>query len=139
MKGKRILSLVLAVMLMLGALPAGLSYAAAEDETDVVFSVVPSRTTALPGSTITYTIYLDPVSHFNGLQFTIGLPDGLTLVEDTKESTFYSQLHADYPDALFESSDKLTYLLYCFSRIIFDDKSRISLPLFALRFLASPV
>ena len=65
----------------------------ASAEVAVTFSVVPDETTAHPGDTITYSVYMDPVADLDGLQLTLGLPDGLTFGQADTNTNLLKFLH----------------------------------------------
>lgn len=110
MKGKKILSLVLAVLFLLPGLGVGLTASA---EVTVMFTVDPNVTTAHPGDTITYSVYMDPVADLDGLQLTLGLPDGLTFGQADTNTNLLKAMPAEFSINFSEST--LTLLIYTIS------------------------
>ena len=113
MKGKKILSLLLAVLFLLPGVSVGLTASA---EGAVTFSVVPDETTAHPGDTITYSVYMDPVTGLDGLQLTLGLPDGLTFGQADTNTNLLNAMSATCPEfsiSFYESS--LTLFIFTIS------------------------
>ena len=50
-------------------------------EKDVVISIVPDKTEALPGETVNYTLKIGPVSNLAKIRFVLSIPEGLKFVD----------------------------------------------------------
>ncbi len=110
---QKTVSLLLAVLFLLPGLGVGLT-ASAQDA--VTFSVVPNVTTAHPGDTITYSVYMDPVTDLDGLQLTLGLPDGLTFGQADTNTNLLKAMAATCPEFSINFSEStLTLLIYTIS------------------------
>ena len=110
---KKVLAIFLAVLFVLPGLGVGLT-ASAEDT--VMFTVVPNVTTAHPGGTITYSVYMDPVTGLDGLQLKLGLPDGLTFGQADTNTNLLEAMRAECPEfgiSFYESS--LTLFIFTIS------------------------
>ncbi len=83
---KRITSLALVFVLVLSILANALPVWAAPIESTQL-KVVPDKTTASPGDTITYTIIMGPVSDMGSMQMALDIPTGLTYVENSGKLT----------------------------------------------------
>ena len=79
---KRITSLLLCFV-MVFAMLATAGPALAAPITSTQLKVIPDKTTASPGETITYTIIMGPVSDMGSMQMVLDIPTGLTYVENS--------------------------------------------------------
>ena len=110
---KKVLAVFLAVLFVLPGLGVGLTASA---EGAVMFTVVPNVTTAHPGDTITYSVYMDPVTDMDGLQLKLGLPDGLTFGQADTNTNLLNAMAATCPEfgiSFYESS--LTLFIFTIS------------------------
>ena len=76
---KRITSLVLVFVMILSLLATAVPALAAPDDA-CTFTVKADKTSANPGETITFTIYMEQVGVILGLEGTLKIPSGLTYV-----------------------------------------------------------
>ena len=110
---KKVLAVFLAVLFVLSGLGVGMTASA---EAAVMFTVVPNVTTAHPGDTITYSVYMDPVTDMDGLQLKLGLPDGLTFGQADTNTNLLNAMAATCPEfgiSFYESS--LTLFIFTIS------------------------
>ena len=83
---KRITSLLLCFVMVFAMLATAVP-ALAAPITSTQLKVVPDKTTASPGDTITYTIIMGPVSDMGSMQMALDIPTGLTYVENSGKLT----------------------------------------------------
>ena len=79
---KRITSLLLCFVMVFAMLATAVP-ALAAPITSTQLKVIPDKTTASPGETITYTIIMGPVSDMGSMQMVLDIPTGLTYVENS--------------------------------------------------------
>ena len=83
---KRITSLLLCFVMAFAMLATAVP-ALAAPITSTQLKVIPDKTTASPGETITYTIIMGPVSDMGSMQMVLDIPTGLTYVENSAKLT----------------------------------------------------
>ena len=83
---KRITSLLLCFVMVFAMLATAVP-ALAAPITSTQLKVIPDKTTASPGETITYTIIMGPVSDMGSMQMVLDIPTGLTYVENSAKLT----------------------------------------------------
>ena len=83
---KRITSLLLCFVMAFAMLATAVP-ALAAPITSTQLKVIPDKTTASPGETITYTIIMGPVSDMRSMQMVLDIPTGLTYVENSAKLT----------------------------------------------------
>lgn len=83
---KRITSLLLCFVMVFAMLATAVT-ALAAPITSTQLKVIPDKTTASPGETITYTIIMGPVSDMGSMQMVLDIPTGLTYVENSAKLT----------------------------------------------------
>lgn len=83
---KRITSLLLCFAMVFVMLATAIPALAAPIESTQL-KVIPDKTTASPGETITYTIIMGPVSDMGSMQMVLDIPTGLTYVENSAKLT----------------------------------------------------
>ena len=83
---KRITSLLLCFVMVFAMLATAVP-ALAAPITSTQLKVIPDKTTASPGETITYTIIMGPVSDMGSMQMVLDIPTGLTYVENSGKLT----------------------------------------------------
>ena len=83
---KRITSLLLCFVMVFVMLATAVP-ALAAPITSTQLKVIPDKTTASPGETITYTIIMGPVSDMGSMQMVLDIPTGLTYVENSAKLT----------------------------------------------------
>lgn len=80
---KRITSLVLVFVMAVSLLATAVPILAAPAASTFTFTVEADKTTANPGDTITFTVYMQQTGTLTCFQGTLAIPDGLTFVEDS--------------------------------------------------------
>ena len=83
---KRITSLLICFVMVFAMLATAVP-ALAAPITSTQLKVIPDKTTASPGETITYTIIMGPVSDMGSMQMVLDIPTGLTYVENSAKLT----------------------------------------------------
>ena len=79
---KRLTYLLLCFVMVFAMLATAVP-ALAAPITSTQLKVIPDKTTASPGETITYTIIMGPVSDMGSMQMVLDIPTGLTYVENS--------------------------------------------------------
>ena len=80
---KRITSLVLVFVMVLSLLATAVPALAAPSDSTCTYSIEADKTSANPGDTITFTIYMQQTGTQNSMEGTLVVPDGLTFVADS--------------------------------------------------------
>ena len=84
---KRITSLLLCFVMVFASLTVALPAFAAEGTGTCTYSIEADKTTASPGDTINFTIYMQQTGKQNTLEGTLVIPSGLTFVADSGKVT----------------------------------------------------
>ena len=77
---KRITSIVLSLVMLFTMLATAVPVLAA---TPVALKVTADTTSAHPGDTINYKVFVGAVTNMGGLEFRLNIPSGLTIVDDS--------------------------------------------------------
>lgn len=80
---KRITSLMLVFTLILTMLATAVPALAASSESTCTYSIEADKSSAQPGDTINFTIYMQQTGTQNSLEGTLVIPDGLTYVDNS--------------------------------------------------------
>ena len=80
---KKLTSALLALVMIISLLAAAGPVYSKSSEPAITISVVPDKTEAQPGDTISYQVILGPVNNWADCEFTFVIPEGLTYVSAT--------------------------------------------------------
>lgn len=80
---KRIASLMLVFAMVLSVMTAAMPVLAAPTESTCTYTIEADKTTAKPGDTLNFTIYMQQTGTMTALEGTLTIPSGLTFVKDS--------------------------------------------------------
>ena len=107
---KRFISLLLSLLLLMGAVAVGATTAFADNNPVSVY-VTPDKAEAHPGDEISYTLKIGPVENLAGAEIKLVIPEGLTFISARLADNIKETLNIDeIADISFtESSKKLLF------------------------------
>ena len=102
---KRITTLFLCLVMVVAMLVSAVPVFA---ETSVTFTIKPDKTTAKPGDTITYQVFVGPVENLRTAQFELVIPDGLEYTGGSSTEGLTAKMNAF--SAAYTSDSKIFVL-----------------------------
>lgn len=99
------LCLVMVVAMLVSAVPV---FAETSAHPPVTFTIKPDKTTAKPGDTITYQVFVGPVENLRTAQFELVIPDGLEYTGGSSPEGLTAKMNAF--SAAYTSDSKIFVL-----------------------------